>query len=303
MYILKVYIVYLQLENSLMKKSIVVTGVSTGIGRGIAEVLVRKGFQVFGTVRQEVDAHRLQADFGDPFKPLLMDVTDQSAVTRAADQVGEAIGRSNLAGLVNNAGISVVGPLLHLPLAEFRRQLEVNLLAPLFVTQAFAKLLGVDRTREDSPGRIVNISSVGAKMAAPFLGAYAASKHALQGMSEALRRELMLYGIDVVLIEPGYVNTPILDKAEAEDFGLYRQTDYAASLERFVRYFIGEGRKGLPPQAIGEAVHTALTARKPQVSYTVVQGKFKNWTAPSHLPKRLIDRLIGKQLGLLPTRQ
>ncbi len=207
-----------------------------------------------------------------------------------------------LAGLVNNAGISVVGPLLHLPLAEFRRQLEVNLIAPLLVTQAFARLLGVYRTREGGPGRIVNISSVGAKMAAPFLGAYAASKHALQGMSEALRRELLLYGIDVVLIEPGYVNTPILDKAEAEDFAPYRHTDYAASLDRFARYFIGEGRKGLPPQAIGETVHTALTARKPPVSYTVVQGKFKNWTIPSHLPKRLLDRLMGKQLGLLPSR-
>ena len=197
----------------------------------------------------------------------------------------------------------MVGPLLHLPLAEFRRQLEVNLLAPLLVTQVFAKLLGTDRARQGGPGRIVNISSVGAKMAAPFLGAYAASKHGLQGMSEALRRELMLYGIDVVLIEPGYVNTPILDKAEAEDFGIYRHTDYAASLERFVKYFIGEGRKGLPPQAIGEAVHTALTVRKPAVSYTVVQQKFKNWTIPSHLPKRLLDRLIGKQLGLLPSQK
>ena len=285
-----------------MTKSIVVTGVSTGIGWGIAGVLVQKGFKVFGTVRQEADAHRLQAEFGDGFTPLLMDVTDQPAVERAAAQVGEALGQSNLAGLVNNAGISVVGPLLHLPLAEFRRQLEVNLIAPLLVTQAFAKLLGTDRARDGGPGRIVNISSVGAKMAAPFLGAYAASKHGLQGMSEALRRELMLYGIDVILIEPGYVNTPILDKAEAEDFEIYRHTDYATSLERFVKYFIGEGRKGLPPQAIGEAVHTALIVRKPQVSYTVVQQKFKNWTVPSHLPKRLVDRLIGKQLGLLPSQ-
>ena len=284
------------------KKAIVVTGVSTGIGWGIAGVLIRKGFQVFGTVRQEADARRLQGEFGDGFTPLRMEVTDRSAVEQAAEQVRAALGQSNLAGLVNNAGISVVGPLLHLPLAEFRRQLEVNLLAPLLVTQAFATLLGTDRARRGGPGRIVNISSVGAKMAAPFLGAYAASKHGLQGMSEALRRELMLYGIDVILIEPGYVNTPILDKAEAEDFALYRQTDYAASLERFVRYFIAEGRKGLPPQAIGEAVHTALTVRRPSVSYTVVQQKFKNWTVPSHLPKRLLDRLIGKQLGLLPAQ-
>lgn len=285
----------------MIAKSIVVTGASTGIGRGIAGVLVEKGFKVFGTVRRQADADRLQSEFGAAFTPLLMDVTDQPAVARAADQVRESLGQSNLVGLVNNAGISVVGPLLHLPLAEFRRQLEVNLISPLLVTQAFAKLLGTDRTRRGGPGRIVNISSVGGKMAAPFLGAYAASKHGLEGMSESLRRELMIYGIDVIIIEPGYVNTPILDKAEAEDFGVYRHTDYAASLDRFTKSFIAEGRKGIPPRAIGEAVHTVLTVRSPKVLYTIARQKFKNWTVPMLLPKRLLDRIIGKQLGLLPS--
>ena len=285
----------------MMAKSVVVTGASTGIGRGVAGVLVEKGFKVFGTVRRQADAGRLQSELGAAFTPLLMDVTDQPAVARAAEQVRESLGQSNLAGLVNNAGISVVGPLLHLPLAEFRRQLEVNLISPLLVTQSFANLLGTDRTREGGPGRIVNISSVGGKMAAPFLGAYAASKHGLEGMSESLRRELMFYGIDVIFIRPGYVNTPILDKAEAEDFEIYRHTDYAASLDRFTKTFIAEGRKGLPPLAIGEAVYTALTLRKPEVSYDVVRQKFKNWTVPMHLPKRLLDRLIGKRLGLLPS--
>ena len=283
-------------------KSIVVTGVSTGIGHGIAEVLVRKGFRVFGTVRQQADADRLQSELGAAFTPLLMDVTDPPAVERAAAQVREALGLSTLAGLVNNAGISIVGPLLHTPLSEFRRQLEVNLVSPLRVTQAFAPLLGTDRTREGHPGRIVNISSVGGKMGAPFLGAYAASKHGLEGMSESLRRELMLYGIDVILIEPGYVNTPILDKAEAEDFDLYQRTDYAVSLDKFRKSFIAAGRKGLSPQAIGEAVYTALTVQNPEACYTVVKQKFANWTLPTHLPKRLLDRLIGRQLGLLPAR-
>ncbi len=284
-------------------RSIVVTGASTGIGWGIASVLIQKGFTVFGTVRKQADAERLQLEFGAAFIPLLMDVTDQPAVERAAEQVRDALGQSTLAGLVNNAGISIVGPLLHTPLPEFRRQLEVNLVSPLLVTQAFAKLLGADRTREGKPGRIVNISSVGGKIGAPFLGAYAASKHGLEGMSESLRRELLLYGIDVILIEPGYVNTPILDKAEAEDFQLYRRTDYAASLDKFRKAFIAEGRKGLPPQAIGEAVHTALTVQNPEVCYTVVKQKLINWTLPMHLPKRLLDRLIGRQLGLLPAKK
>src|SRR5580658_1002553 len=205
----------------------------------------------------------IHSEIFSAFTPLLMDVTDQPAVARAAEQVRAALGREHLAGLVNNAGISVAGPLLHLPLAEFRRQLEVNLVAPLLVTQAFAHLLGTDRTRAGKPGRIVNISSVGGQMGPPFLGAYVASKHGLEGMSESLRRELLLYGIDVIIIEPGYVNTPILDKAEAEGWDPYRRTDYAASIERFAKFFIVEGRKGLPPQAIGEAVHIALTVAKP----------------------------------------
>lgn len=278
--------------------SVVVTGTSTGIGHGIADVLLKRGFKVFGTVRQQVDADRLQSEFGDAFTPLLMDVTDQPAILRAADQVRASLGQTKLAGLVNNAGIAVPGPLLHQPAADFRRQLEVNLIAPMMVTQAFAKLLGSDRTREGSAGRVINISSVGGKIGAPFLGAYAASKHGLEGMSESLRRELMLYGIEVILVEPGYVNTPTLNKAEAEDFKIYRDTDYGPSLARFVKAFIAEGRKGLPARAIGEVVHTALTVRKPKIVYTVVQQKLKNWTLPMLLPRRTLDRLIAKQFGL-----
>ena len=284
------------------ESSAVVTGVSTGIGRGITSILIEKGFKVFGTVRKQSDAERLQSELGARFQPLLLDVTDQPAILRAADQVRQALGSSNLTGLVNNAGISVVGPLLHQPVADFRRQLEVNLVSPMLVTQAFAPLLGSDRTRKGAAGRIVNISSVGGKMGTPFLGAYAASKHGLEGMSESLRREVMLYGIDVILIEPGYVNTPILDKAEAEDFSIYRDTDYGSLLKRFAKYFIAEGRKGLDPRAIGEAVYTALTVRKPKIVYTMVRNKFKNWTLPRLLPQRALDRLIAKQLGLSPSR-
>ncbi len=283
-------------------KSVVVTGVSTGIGHGITSVLIRKGFTVFGTVRKQADADRLQTEFGAAFTPLLVDVTDQAAVTHAAGQVREALGSSNLAGLVNNAGMSMLGPLLYAPLYDFRHQLEINLIAPLLVTQAFAGLLGTDLDRQGGPGRILNISSVGGKLGAPFIGAYAASKHGLEGMSESLRRELLLFGIDVVLIAPGYVNTPILDKAGAEDLKRYAHTRYAESLDRFRKFFITEGRKGLAPEVVGEAVHTALTVSKPKVRYAVVKQKFQNWTVPMLLPKRLLDRLMGKQLGLIPLK-
>ncbi len=265
-------------------------------------MLIRKGFGVFGTVRKQADLERLQGALGASFTPLLMDVTDEPAVARAAQQVRESIGRANLAGLVNNAGIAIGGPLLHQTIAEYRQQLEVNLVAPLIVIQAFADLLGADRKREGGPGRIVNISSVGGKLAVPYLGAYAASKHGLEGMSESLRRELLLYGIDVIVVAPGSVVTAIWDKAEQADIERYRHTDYAESLRRFRDYVIAEGRKGLPPEAIGEAVFTALTTRKPKVRYSVVPQKFKNWTMPMLLPKRVLDRMIAKQVGLLATK-
>jgi NAD(P)-dependent dehydrogenase (short-subunit alcohol dehydrogenase family) len=279
-------------------RSVVVTGASTGIGWGTVKVLVARGFEVFGSVRKQSDADRLASEFGRAFTPLLMDVTDHAAVARAAKQVGASLGQQRLAGLVNNAGIAVPGPLLHLPLEEYRRQLEVNLIAPLAVVQAFAPLLGTDRGREGTPGRIVNVSSVAGKVGMPFLGAYVASKHALEGMSESLRRELMLYGIDVIVIGPGAVVTAIWDKAEDED-GPYRDTDYGTILDRFAKYFIAEGRKGLAPEVVGEVVYRALTTAKPNVRYAVVGKQLQDWTLPRLLPKRMLDRLIGRQTGLL----
>jgi NAD(P)-dependent dehydrogenase (short-subunit alcohol dehydrogenase family) len=284
------------------RRSVVVTGASTGIGWGTVKVLVARGFEVFGSVRKQTDADRLANEFGGAFIPLLMDVTDHAALARAAELVGARLGQQRLAGLVNNAGIAVPGPLLHLPLAEYRRQLEVNLIAPLGVIQAFAPLLGTDRGREGTPGRIVNISSVAGKVGAPFLGAYVASKHGLEGMSESLRRELMLYGIDVIVIGPGAVATAIWDKAEGGEYGPYRATDYGTILDRFAKYFIAEGRKGLPPEAVGEVVYRALTAAKPNVRYAVVDKKFQDWTLPRLLPKRMVDRFVGRQTGLLAAK-
>src|SRR6204780_4968525 len=179
-------------------KDVVVTGVSTGIGWGTTKVLISKGFRVFGSVRKQADSDRLQSEFGDGFVPLMMDITDADAVHQAAQKVGSLIGDSNLAGLVNNAGIVVTGPLLYLRAREYRRQLEVNMISPLVVIQAFAHLLGTDKNRQGAAGRIVNLRSSGAKIPIPLIGAYSSSKCGLEGMSDALRIELMLFGIDVV---------------------------------------------------------------------------------------------------------
>jgi hypothetical protein len=198
-------------------KSVVVTGSSTGIGWGAAKLLIKKGFRVFGSVRKAADGERLVKEFGPNFVPLLFDVTDQAAVNIAADQVSAALGGETLFGLVNNAGIAVAGPVLYLKIDEFRHQLEVNVTGQVITTQAFAPLLGADRSRKGKPGRIVMISSVGGRNATPFMAPYNASKFALEGLSESLRRELMLFGIDVIVIAPGAVATPIWAKAEQVD--------------------------------------------------------------------------------------
>src|SRR4029077_19444929 len=162
----------------------------------------------------------------------------------------------------NNAGIAVPGPLLYLKIGDFERQLAVNVTGQLAVTQAFAPLLGADRARTGAPGRIVMISSIGGKNALPFVGPYAASKFALEGFSESLRRELMVFGIDVVIVAPGAVATPIWDKSDV-DVTPYANTPYAPMLGKMKDFMIANGRKGLPPERIGDAVKTALTAAKP----------------------------------------
>jgi NAD(P)-dependent dehydrogenase (short-subunit alcohol dehydrogenase family) len=278
--------------------SVVVTGVSTGIGWGTTKVLIRNGLHVFGSVRKQADADRLAQEFGSAFTPLLFDITDEVAIQAAALLVRERLAGATLFGLVNNAGIATAGPLMHQPIEEFRHQIEVNLVGQLIVTRAFLPLLGTDRALKGQPGRIVNISSVGGKVAAPFIGAYAASKHGLEGLSESLRRELLIYGIDVIIVGPGAVATPIWDKAAQIDTSAYAHTEYADILRRFGEYFVQEGRKGFPPERIGETIFTALTARSPRVRYAVVPQPFRNWIIPMLLPRRLVDAVLARSLSL-----
>lgn len=190
-------------------RSVIVTGASTGIGWGCVKVLIASGIRVFGSVRKRIDADRLSKEFGTNFRPLIFDVTDAAAVAAGAKEVEAALGDETLFGLVNNAGIAVPGPLLYQEIDDFKHQITVNLVGQLIVTQAFAPLLGVDRSRRGAPGRIVMMSSVAGRNASPFVGAYSASKFALEGLSESLRRELMLFGIDVIIVAPGAVATPI----------------------------------------------------------------------------------------------
>jgi len=281
-------------------QSVVVTGVSTGIGWGITKVLTQNGFRVFGSVRKQQDAERLAKEFGDSFIPLLFDITDEVGTQAAAQKVRSQLNGETLFGLVNNAGIAIPAPLIHQSIADFRKQIEVNLIGQLIVTQAFVPLLGSDRSLRGNPGRIINISSVGGKAGAPFLGAYVASKHALEGFSESLRRELMLYGIDVIIIGPGSVATPIWDKAEDVDLSMYENTDYVESAKRVQKFMIEDGRQGYPPEKVGEVTLHALTTTKPRVRYAVVPGNPIRNAIQNLLPRRVIDGIFAKNLGYKP---
>jgi NAD(P)-dependent dehydrogenase (short-subunit alcohol dehydrogenase family) len=278
-------------------QSVVVTGVSSGIGWAIAKVLIQHGFRVFGSVRKTQDAERLSKEFGERFVPLIFDVTDEAAVQAAAGQVREQLNGQTLLGLVNNAGIAAPGPLIHLPTEDFRHQLEVNLVSVLIVTKAFVPLLGSDRSLRGQPGRIINMSSVSGTIGYPLVGAYAASKHGLEGFSESLRRELMLFGIDVIIIGPGSVATPIWDKAEQADISQYMNTEYAEPARRVRDYMLHNGRNGFPAEKVGEVVLHALVTPTPRVRYAVVPGKPLRQLILKFAPKRVIDKFIARNFG------
>ncbi|MDB6061257.1 MAG: short-chain dehydrogenase/reductase [Verrucomicrobiaceae bacterium] len=275
------------------KKVAVITGVSTGIGHGITRVLIDAGWIVFGSVRKPADADRLSTEFGAAFQPLLFDVTDESGVADATKKVRTELGGRTLDALINNAGVVFAGPLLLQPVAEFRSQIEINLVGTHIVTQAFAPLLGADRTLTGTPGRIVNISSVAGKLSTPMMGAYSASKYGLEGYSDALRRELVMYGIKVVIINPGSIKSPVFDKNDPVEKA-YAGTDYANAIKVFLKVMHEGLRTGYTPEQLGKVALTALTVAKPKIRYAVVPGRLQNWILPQLLPTRTVDAVMAK---------
>jgi NAD(P)-dependent dehydrogenase (short-subunit alcohol dehydrogenase family) len=278
-------------------RSVVITGVSTGIGHATARTLLGHGFRVFGSVRRPDDAERLQTAFGANFTPLMFDVTDEAAVRIAADEVRTLLSGETLAGLVNNAGVVVPGALLDLDVSEFRTQMEINVMGPVIVTKAFLPLLGADPALTGAPGRIVMMSSVSGQFGNPLLSPYSTSKFALEGLSESLRRELMLFGIDVITIAPGPVRTPIWDKAKALDVTRFVNSLYLPALMTLRGMLAQMSEKGLPPEAIAARVHRALTDARPQARVVASAEPIQTRIA-GLLPRRWMDRIIARQLGL-----
>lgn len=279
-------------------KTVVITGASTGIGRASAAYLAAQGWQVFAGVRKEADGAALTRANAQ-IKPLLLDVTQPAQVDAAVETVRAALGGQKLAGLVNNAGIANMGPLALQPLDQFQAHFEVNVFGLLRASQAFAPLLGMDESLTGAPGRIVNITSVGGRLSAPFLGAYTATKHAVESMTDSLRRELIIFGIDAIAIGPGAVKTPIWDKAEqANSANPYANSAWADAIEAFEAVMLEGGRSGLDPEVIAKTIEQALTARKPKARYAPVPDKLTNFTIPMLLPKRMVDGVFWKRFGL-----
>jgi len=280
-----------------LDRAVVVTGASTGIGRAAVARAVREGAQVFASVRKQADADSLTQEFGDAVTPLIFDVADEAAVKAGAAQVARALGKRKLFGLVNNAGIAVPGPLLYLDPQELARQLDINIVGVHRVTQSFAPLLGAEEGRSGNPGRIVMISSVGGQNGAPFVGPYAASKFALEGYSQSLRRELMLFGIDVIVIGPGAIATPIWDKVDRDELKRYSNTPYATAVGRVTDYMLEQGKKGLPPEDVGALIWKCLSDPKPKTRYAILRNEFMDRTLPRMMNPRTVDGIIAKRLG------
>ena len=276
---------------------VVVTGTSTGIGAATAIHLAEKGFHVFAGVRRAKDGEVLQKRAPVRLTPVILDVTKERTIEAARAVVGEAVGERGLAGVVNNAGIAVPGPLELQPMADFRLQLETNLFGPLAVIQAFMPLI------RRGNGRIVNVGSVGGMVVLPITGAYSVSKFGLHAMSDALRLELRQWGIHVSLVQVAPVESAIYAKTYAaldglesklgeEGFRLYEQQITA------VRTTTEKAEADAEPAAvIAEAIHHALTADKPKTKYLAGHGG-RQVQAAAALPDRARDKALAKELGL-----
>ena len=278
--------------------AVVITGASTGIGEACALRLDRAGFRVFAGVRKEPDGQRLKQEASDRLTPIMLDVTDEPQIGAAAKAVADAVGEAGLAGLVNNAGISVPGPLEFLPIEDLRWQLEVNVVGQIAVTQAFLALLRKGR------GRIVNIGSIAGKFATPFLGPYTASKHAMEGLSDALRQELRPWGIHVALVEPGSIATPIWQKGQANANEIEQKLPEEAMMlyGKAINALREAARKfeaaGIPPDRVARAVEHALTAGRPRTRYVVGFDATVQRVLAAAVPDRMLDALTARQLGL-----
>ena len=281
-------------------RSYLITGVSSGIGLDIAKSLLDSGHRVFGSTRAFKDSEQLKSEFPDSFIPLQFDVTNRDEVNRSVDVVRDVVGEQGLHGLVNSAGISIAGPLIDIEPELMRRHFETNVMGVFHTIQAFFPLLRISRNHWGQPGRIVNVSALSGRNAYPFMGPYAASKHALEALSDSLRREMMVYGVDVIVIQPGNIDTPIWEKSKAISTD-YAHTDYASVLERIDT--VSVGKRALPVSKVTNKITLALMRRRPRARYVIPDDWFKFWIVPRTLPDRWFDYFVDRFLNFKEIRK
>jgi NAD(P)-dependent dehydrogenase (short-subunit alcohol dehydrogenase family) len=264
-----------------------VTGASSGIGEACAADLAERGYRVLAGVRREQDGERFRAVAR--VEPILLDVTDATAIAAAAQRVGDS-----LSALVNNAGIAVTGPVEVVPVTEWRRQIEVNFLGQVAVTQAMLPAL------LNARGRVVNVSSVGGRVVLPLFGPYSASKFALEAMTDALRREVESLGVRVVSVEPGAIATPIWDKGfeTAEALAQGASPEAVARYAKLIDVVQREAQRmaRLPPARVAEVIGEALVADRPRTRYVVGRQARARVALARLLPDRAFDRLLTRML-------
>ncbi len=275
-------------------KSVVITGVSTGIGFAAAEELLNKGYKVFGSVRSESDANKLQRLWGAAFVPLIFDVCDDAAVRQSAGLLKDALQGETLTALINNAGIAHSGPIQFFSLESMKEQLEINVIGLLRTTQVFLPLLGGTKETVSNPGKVINISSVSGIITTPFMGPYCASKFAVESLSDAMRREFSVYGIKVVVVQPGPIKTEIWRKAK-EQVDEYPDNIFSPLLANRTKIVDKRSKNALPVEQVAVLLREIIENKKPRDRYLITSNKSMIQIA-RRLPTWLQDRLLIKML-------
>lgn len=284
-------------------KAVVITGVSTGIGYDATRYLIERGYTVFGSVRTVEDQQRLLADFPSNFHALLFNVTDYEAIRHEASRVKEILGENLLKALVNNAGIAVAGPMQLLDDKSFEHQIEVNLFGTRVITNAFLPMLGADPQSQLSHkpstqkcGKIINISSISGILNTQLNGSYCVAKHAMESLGEVYRRELYMYGIDVISIQPGPIQSKIWDKNKGSMQEFY-DTDYGTMIHNTETIMENAQQDAMPAETVSKLIDYIIQTKRPKLSYIVHRKKWPIKLMAKYLPARIVDYILWKSLS------
>ncbi|MFY0624952.1 MAG: SDR family NAD(P)-dependent oxidoreductase [Reichenbachiella sp.] len=274
------------------KGNILITGVSTGIGYYSAKKFIEEGFTVYGSVRKQEDADRVSNELGDHYKPLVFDVLDHDKIQAAADQLKTTIGKEGLQCLINNSGVAISGPLEILDMASYKYQFDVNYFGLIAVTKAFLPLLGTQENCPHPPGKIINISSIAGKTCMPFMTPYSNSKAAVDSLTEGLRRELIIFGIDVIAMNPGPIETPIWEKAE-EPNGAILESAYGKYMTNVSKFFLKSVKNAIKVETFVDKVYKNFKSKNPKTSEVIMFGKFSQYIVPKYLlSSRKYDKIL-----------